>query len=257
MHAVSEVQDSVASALLDVAAPVPYSIRGARRGRAGRRFDVYRRTVATRLTDRLVANFPVTRQMIGEDLFAALARSYAVKFPPNSPVLLNYGDLLPRFIRRLGGAPSIEYLADVAELEAAHCRAYHAADAIPVAPERLAQAMSAFSGLAMRLHPSASLVELRFPVVSIWEANLRGDDAPIQWRPEAALICRPDLDVQVRRLPRGAYAFLTEIMNGTEVAAAAQRTTMEVADFDLDGTLAFLSMANACVGLHKVSLLAA
>ena len=87
-------------------------------------------------------------------------------------------------------------------------RAYHAADAVPVA-------LNAFSRcLTIELHPSASLVASRFPVVSIWENNIRNDDAPLLWRPEAALIIRPEQEVQVWRLPRGGYAFLTAIMDG-------------------------------------------
>jgi hypothetical protein len=126
-------------------------------------FEIYRRTAANGLADILAAHFPVTRRMIGDDSFAAIAHSYTIQFPPRSPALVDYGTSLPTFIRSRGRAPSIEYLADIAELESARMRAYHAADAVPVT-------LGAFSrGLTIDLHPSASLVSSRFPVVSIWE----------------------------------------------------------------------------------------
>src|SRR5262245_11555268 len=153
MCALSHVQDCVAGALLAIAAPVPDALRGARRQRAARRLDIYRRNIAARLIDQLATTFPVTRQMIGEESFAAMTRAYIVKFPPISPVLLAYGASLPRFIQSLGAVPSIEYLADVAALESARCGAFHAADAAPVSATRLTQAKSGF-GVTLQLHPS-------------------------------------------------------------------------------------------------------
>jgi hypothetical protein len=205
-------------------------------------FEIYRRTAANSLADILAAHFPVTRRMIGDDSFVAIAHSYTIQFPPRSPGLVDYGNALPAFIRTRGRTPSIEYLADIAEIEAARLRAYHAADAVPVT-------LGAFSrGLTIDLHPSASLVSSRFPVVSIWESNLRNDDALPRWRPEAALIVRPEREVQVWRLPHGGYAFLSAIMDGHRLSDAAQRATEQDADFDIDANVEILIEANACMG---------
>ena len=57
---------------------------------------------------------------------------YVTSEPPRSPVLLEYGDSFPQFLRNIGQGAAADYLADVAELEAARTRAYHAADATPL-----------------------------------------------------------------------------------------------------------------------------
>jgi hypothetical protein len=214
-------------------------------------FEIYRRTVAPGLTDLLAAHYPVTRQMMGEDSFATIARSYTLQFPPCSPGRADYGTSLPAFIRSRGRTtPSIEYLADIAELESARLRACHAADAVPVA-------LDAFSrSLTIELHPSAALITSRFPVVSIWENNLRNDDTLPRWRPEAALIVRPEREVKVWRLPRGGYAFLTAIMDGHHLSDAARRAMEQDTNFDIDANVEILIEANACIGYYDPSPLA-
>jgi hypothetical protein len=241
MSALSAGQ-TVANALFDVAAPMPDTIHGTTRRRPRRSFDIDRRSAIASLTDILAARYPVTRQMIGEDSFAAMARSYTVQFPPSSPVFLEYGASMPAFIRSLGRAPSIEYLADIAQLESARARAYHAADVPPIP-------LGAFSRcLTIALHPSASLVTSRFPVVSLWESHVRDDDACPRWRPEAALVVRPEHEVQVWRLPPGGHAFLTAIMDGQRLSTAAQKATEQDAAFDIDANVEILIEANACIG---------
>src|SRR5262245_14399511 len=224
MPALSVDQTGRGQPSFDVVAPIPDAIHGIRRRRADRSLDVHRR-IAASLVDILAARYPITRQMIGEESFAALSRSYAKQFPPISSALARYGASMPEYIRELGSAPSIEYLADVAHLESA--RAY-AAQAPHVRPIRF----GAFSRcLTIELHPSASLVTSRFPVVSIWESQIRNDDKPPQWRPEAALVIRPEREVQIWRLPPGGHAFLAALMAGHYLSAAAQRATEQVAAF--------------------------
>ncbi len=73
--------------------------------------------------------------------------------------------------------------------------------------------------LRVRLHPSLALLESRFPVVSIWQANRQdrdeGNDNMLrEWKPECALIARPRLEVEVRPLSAGVYAFIAALAEG-------------------------------------------
>jgi hypothetical protein len=257
MASLSAIQDSFANALLDVAAPTPEPIRGAQRRRAGRRFDIHRNNIATRLIGLLATRYPVTCRLIGTDSFSAMARLYTLEAPPRAAVLLDYGEELPRFIRSLGSMPSIAYLADIAELESARCRAYHAADASPTTIDLTAN-RGTLDHLTIQLHPSASLVNSRFPVVSIWETNLRDDDsATVQWKAEAALVARPDTEVLIWRLPVGGHCFFAALMNGLTCMAAANVAKAQCAEFDLATNLDLLTKARICVGFNTRSRLAA
>jgi hypothetical protein len=260
MTALADFQQSFAVAVLDVALPPPPSIRGARCGNVTRRFDIHRNKVATSLVGALAQRYPVTRRLIGPESFSAMARLYTIHNPPRSPVLLGYGDAFPDFIRSLGRMPSIEYLADISELESALSRAYHAADATPLSVDVFSRlGPDLLEDLVVSFHPSASLVASRFPVVSIWEENRSDDeDKPVtRWGTEAALVARPDEAVQIWLLPIGGYAFLAALTKGATLAEATRIAASAEADFDLTANLETLISSRVCIGLDNLALLAA
>src|SRR5262249_26713915 len=134
----------------------------------------------------LADRFPVVRRLASVETFEAVARQFIFSEPPASN-RVHYGDTIPKFIRKVGCSPSIEYLADIAELEMARGTAYRARSVPPLA-------LSAFATLSRRrldtvkvdLHPSISLIASRFPIVTIWEANQADNDNTImQWSAEA------------------------------------------------------------------------
>ena len=149
------------------------------------------------------------RKLLWDDAFDRAAHLFVTSEPPRSPVLLEYGDSFPQFLRGIGRCAAADYLADIAELEAARTRAYHAADATPLSRDAFAAlAPEDLPDLRVTLHPSLTLLRSRFPVVSIWEANRQdreeGNDNMLrEWKPECALIARPHLQVEVWRLSAG------------------------------------------------------
>jgi hypothetical protein len=217
------------------------------------RFGVYRNNVIASLTRAVAARYPVVRRLLCDESFDALARLYVAAEPPRSPVLLEYGDSFPRFIRGFGQEASLHFVADIAALESARRHAYHAADAVPVGREAFAAlAPEAFADLRFVLHPSVVLLTSRFPIVSIWQANQQGGDNAIDiWRPESALLARPGLEVTIWRLSEGAYRFFTVIAEGLTVASAIQAASDQVPDSDLTECLTTLIAADIVVGMKR------
>ena len=163
--------------------------------------------------------------------------------PPRSPLLASYGDTFPAFIAAFEPASDVPYLADVARLEAARTRAYHAADAAPVGADRFAMLDGKIiADIRVTMHPSTEIVRSQFPIVTIWAMN-SGEQAlaPIEdWRAEDALIARPHFDVQVRTLPPGGAAFLLALAAGQSFGEAAAAALADHPDFDLTCNLAGL-----------------
>ena len=96
------------------------------------------------------------------------------------------------------------YLADVARLEAAWTRAYHAADAAPLTVADLAAIPADELGAArLSRHPAAELVRSAHPVGSIWAAHQSRDGgaAARSGPAETVLVTRPAMDVSVHVLP--------------------------------------------------------
>jgi hypothetical protein len=244
-----QLQRSFADAVFAADAPIPATIRAASGPAIASRFGVYRNNVICGLINAVRARYPVVRRLLWDDGFDRAAFQYVTAQPPRSPVLLEYGEGFPEFLRTIGQGAAVDYLADIAALEAARTRAYHAADAQPVgaaafsalSPERLAD-------MRVELHPSVVLLKSRFPVVSIWQANhYDNDDTITVWKPESALIARPNLQVEVRRLSPAGYEFIAALLEHQTVGQAVAHAA-GVPGFDLAACLTMLIAADIVVG---------
>jgi hypothetical protein len=198
-----------------------------------RRFAVYRNNVVAGLIRALEGRFPVVARLVGREFFRAMARHYAVDNLPRSPMIFEYGDTFAAFIEGFAPAAGIPYLADVARLEFARGRSFHAPDASPLPAAAFAALDQAtFASVTLLLHPSFELVSSEFPLVSIWRAHqITPPAAPPPWKPEAALVVRPELDVEVHLLPLGGHAFMSAIAKGASFAYAAA-TASAIPGFD-------------------------
>jgi len=250
-----DAEDHFAASLLDPEAPLPISLSSADGRSVRRRFAVHRNNVAAGLINALASRYPVVQRLVGEDFFRAMARLYVTSDPPRSPILLSYGETFPAFLETFPPATAIEYLADVARLEFARGRAYHAADRLPLGNEVFTSLdLAGLAKLRFLLHPSLSLVRSRFPIVSIWKTHQGDEIGPIEdWRSEAALVIRPVLEVEVWRLPPGGFSFLSRLADGATLSSAVEAGSAAAADFDVTANLAVLFGAKAAVGVSTAA----
>ena len=234
---------SFARALLDPEQPVPGEVISDNGAMAARRFAVHRNNVVAGLVKALQTRFPAVRKIVGEEFFAAIARVFVMQKPPRTPMLAMYGDEFAAFIAAFEPARELAYLPDVARLEAARTRAYHAADAAPIERSQFAALdPDTVGGIRVALHPSAEIVRSPHPIVAIWAMNSGEQElAPIDdWRAEDALVVRPYLDVVVRALPPGGAAFLLALAGGRSLGEAAGAALADDPEFDLTRNLAGL-----------------
>jgi len=256
MPGLSQIQDGFAEALLSATTPVPGSVRGAALHRADRRFAVYRNNVVTSLIDALAARFPVVKRLVGDEFFGAMAHAFVLREPPFSPLLIHYGETFPRFVEEFDAARPLPYLGDVARIELARGRAYHAADAEPVPRQAFANLpRDRIGDQRVTLHPSMSIVVSSYPALSIWEVNQSGAEGPVaSWGPEATLIARPFLEVETRRLSAGTDTFLLTLHSGATMGEAVLSASAASPAFDASEGLAVLIGANLAVGLSEAKV---
>jgi len=246
------LQKTFSLALLDRTRAVPAGIRNAGGSQAERRFSIYRNNVFVSLTEALAVRYPVCRALVGDAFFHAMAGLFVELCPPRSPILMTYGDDFGDFIDTFPPAASIPYLGDMARLEAARTRAYHAADAHPLGIDELASlAPCTWEWARVRLHPSVQVVRSDYPVVSIWEAHLH-HESPAALRSsdsEDALVLRPDLTVEVYCLPPGGALFIQGLLREMAFKEAAEGAVAADPHFDLVATLTRLLLSRTIVGL--------
>jgi len=247
-----ELEGLFARAVLDTDAPTPQALARKTGTAPARRFAVYRNNVYASLIDVLACRFPVSARLVGDEFFRAMARVHVQKEPPRSPVLLRYGAGFADFIAGFPSAAPVPYLADIARLEWAWHEAYHAADAEPLSLGALEAAAGHVEHATLALHPSLTVLRSPYPVVTIWQLAMRGgEDEPARLPAdgEDALVLRPKLEVEIRRLPEGGAAFVLALKTGASLQDAAMSATAEAPDFDLAGNLAGLMARGAIVGV--------
>lgn len=246
----AEDQAAFAAALLDPGLPCPAGLRAWNGSDPGVRFAVHRNNVVSGLIDALADSFPVVQQLVGEPFFRAMAAVFVRESPPRSAVLALCGADFPAFIAGFAPAASLPYLADVARLEAARVRAFHAADAAPPGAEMLSRALDSgerLGELHIGCHPSLAVVVSAFALVSVWAAHQ--GEAEVQpfsaEGPECALVLREGLEVQVLKVPAGTACFVSALQQGLDLGSAAAAATAAASDdagqaFDLTATLSLL-----------------
>lgn len=247
-HAVTEA--AFAAALLDPALPSPGGLTTARGVPDEKRFAVYRNNVAVGLRKALATRFRVVERLVGEEFFALMARAYIAGARPTSPLLFAYGDDLPDFIEGFAPVASVPYLADVARLEAAVTRAYHAEDAAPLGIAQLAALPAETLGdVRLAPHPAATLVRSRFAVGTIWQAHQADVVAPVSAAGgETVLIVRPSFEVGVHILPARDAIFAAALLDGVALGAAASQALAADDGFDFGAALLGLAGLGAFAG---------
>lgn len=236
-------ETSFAAALLGADPTLPPGIIAHTGAVPARRFAVYRNNVMASLAAALARRYPVIERLGGGEFFGAMARQFVMQRPPRSPLLAQYGDDFADFIAAFEPARELPYLAEVARLEAARTRAYHAEDATPLGADDFAIIdADALGDIRLELHPSAAILRSPFPIVTIWAMNSGELELqPIETgRGEDALVVRPHLDVEIRALPPGGAAFLQSLADGLPLRNAIDVALADHAGFDLTGSLAGL-----------------
>ncbi len=202
----------------------------------------------------LAIRYPVSVRIVGDEFFRAMARLFVEERPPSSAVLLRYGGGFADFAAGFPPAASVPYLADVMLLEWAWHTAYHASDAEPISLQELTVVCRVAERARLELHPSLQIVRSAYPAITIWERAAReGEKEPAALPEDAedALIVRPALEVEVRRLPRGGAAFVQALADGAKLMAAAGQGLDGDSGFDLQANLAGLISSGAIAGASK------
>jgi hypothetical protein len=237
----SLTQADFTRALLAPEARIPEGLQDAAGRPAGRRVAVYRNNVAASVTGALHEGFPAVASLVGKENMDGLAGIYLRQHPPASPLMMHFGAEFPAFLADMKQLSHIAYLPDVARLELALRRSYHAADAPALAAERLSN-LSPYDVMAARfvLAPSVKLVRSEWPLFDIWRYATKPGAPKPQSSAQDVLVTRPEFDPVPHVLPPGSADWISALMEGQSVGDAYDAALNVTPDFDLSAPLALL-----------------
>lgn len=248
----SVTQTEFRAAMLDASHEVPSGLLDGHDQPAGRRFSVYRNNVAVSLTEALETGFPVIAKLLGEANFKPIAGLFLRQSPPSAPVMMHYGAAFPQFLREFQPLQHLGYLGDVAEIELALRRSYHAADSTGVAGDALAQiAPEILPNVSMTLAPSLEVLRSHWPIYDIWAFNTYEGHPKPQAQAQNVVIMRPEFDPTPHPLPAGGATFISAIQKGETLGKAAETAAELAEDFDLGAVLGLLLTHGAIIEIKN------
>lgn len=202
---------------------------------------VYRNTVLHGSVEALRANFPVAEQIVGPEMFQAIAVDFATECPPRGPVMALYGERFAEWMETQAWIGDLPYLPDVARVERLRIESLMAADANPLSAGDIAGRRH--SDVTLRLHPALRFTWLSTPAMSIWLAHQRGFHSELQpeWKAEGVLFARPYPDVlHAPRIGPAAHRLLFGIRLGESLDRATAAASRLYPQEDCDALFASL-----------------
>lgn len=231
--------DAVASADAD---PLAASIRSNAIGAAAR-IAVYRNNAREGFRKALLADYPVTEQLVGAECFRGLARAYLSEHPSRSGDLQGFGHELPAFLDSHYGGGEFAYLGDVARLEWAVAEALVAPDAEPASLNVLASiGAERLEALGLLLHPALRVVRSPYPILRIWRQHQAGTDVQdridLSAGGEAVVVLRNGERIELRSASDAEWSFLAALARSATLGDAVDAALAADLGFDLQRALA-------------------
>ena len=210
----------------------------------GQRLQVYRNNHLSALREAVRAVYPVTERLVGAEFFAAAADAYVAANPSHSGNIQDYGGAFPLFLESYVPATSLPYLGDVAALEWRRLQTAIAAPHTPMDLDALAQVpKEMLTELRFHHQPAARALDSRFPILSIWQFCQQPDpegELDLGRGGERVLFSRRTVEVEMRLLSPGEYAFLRVLCRGETFEAACRAALTVERSFDVEERFATL-----------------
>ncbi len=204
---------------------------------ATRRLEIYAEAYFYRILDCLKEDFPATLATVGADSFHNLITGYLIAHPPTQPSLAHAGDYLPEFLRDHPMCEEWPFIADLAQLESALLKVFHAANAQELTVEAMhAVPVEKWPALKMRTHPAVAVIDCEWRVDELLRdfeksagANGFAPPAPVRER-TSVLVWRRSLRVHYRRLEEMERAALGLARKGAPFATICDGIAAGCAD---------------------------
>jgi hypothetical protein len=242
MQSLPDLQRALAAALMAPDATPPDCIIGACGMDAAAALAVYRNNVFTNYRKALRDDFPAILALVGEGFFQSACDAYAREHASQSGDLNRFGAAFMEFLKIWPPARSLAYLPDVARLEWAIHLAFNAAEAAPLQLESLAAVPPGLvPRLRWHLHPSAVLIESRYPVYAIWRISTLApegnEQVDLDAGPDRLLVVRRGASVEIEPLALAEWTALTALAAGGTLADVHADASAIDSAFDLSSFL--------------------
>lgn len=243
-----------AQALLDPSTAPPLPISTANHANVESRLNIYRNNMMASLCNALADTFPVIVQLVGLEFFNACARTFIRQQTKRSPLLTWIGADFAEFIAAFEHTAAMPWLADVARIEYARLKAFHAANTIEMndkALQTLVQQPLSLINTAVFFREGVAVLRSPFAAYSIWLAHLQESElSKVKLsRAESCLIYRTGHEIGTKFLTLGQAAFIDALMQAKTFSEAQKQALICDPEFQLSSAFLVLIQTRSLSGL--------
>jgi hypothetical protein len=225
------------------------------------RFAIYQNNIFFSLTTALGDLYPVVKELVGDDFFTGTAGVYFRQHPPKKAAMVFLGENFSTFLRSFEHTKNMPYLADIAELELARHRAYHALDEKPLAAENIASiAPDTLAASSVELHHSLQYVKSSDPIFSIWQSHQEDintghgknqQNKITLGEPQQVLVVRPIYTVCMYHIEKSLYDFIQHLHHRDTIETAIEKTLNNHPLFDVGQSIQFVLQTQLITHIHQ------
>ena len=206
------------------------------------RLAIYRNNLHQGFIQTLALEFPVICRLVGEDYFHQLGREFLACHPSRSGDLHHVGAPFASFLAARFADTEYRYLPDVAALEWACQECLVAEESAALDPSALRVVpLESYGTLRFALRPACRLIDSRFPILRIWEANQPESAATelinLDGTGDFLLVCRTSGRLRLQRLDPAHYRLLVAFAAGLSLNEALEASLACDPRFDLGAAL--------------------
>ncbi|MEP0357767.1 DNA-binding domain-containing protein [Paraglaciecola sp.] len=212
------------------------------------RLAVYRNTFISGCIDGLTRKYPSCEKLLGVDFFKTLAREFSISNPPTNPVLSEFGEDFPEYVRDTlkQEHPDLSYVWDICQLDRAWHHAYFSLEKVPLDEAGIESLIVDIENKSLSLHPSVQLVNVSSAITTLW-SQLRDSDISeqmaIEFKPETVLLWRDSGKILHRVLAASEALFILSIYEGKTLGESAE-IAMQSDEIDISNTFSQLLLNN-------------
>jgi len=192
------------------------------------RLSVYAGGYPARIKEALLEAFPATRKILGERQFSERAVLFSKSRTFEHYNLNRVAEYFPAFIRTEKALPALPFLGDLAELELAAHRSFHADVNPPVTAEQFMELSGSVdpAKLTFKFQEHLFCVCSAWPIIDLWNARKTPVDKiniRIEKNPQSALVYRSGHQVLCLSLETRQSEFLLDLMAGLPLLRALEK----------------------------------
>ena len=195
------------------------------------RLAVYTSGYPARLVEAMREAYPAVAHLTGAATFAHIVERYSATLPAR-PCNLNFvGDDLPEFLGEDSLQERLPFLADLARLERAVQRVFHATQSRALDTTTLTDwTADDWENATLQFQPTVACIRSPFPLVELWQARhspREEIDLLIDQQERAVLVHRSAYDVHCTVIDVREGATLSWLLDGLMLGEVVRRLTGE------------------------------